>query len=116
MVKTIPITNFGGRLTRILNGDLNSGFAKFAPSFGYDPFIKPMNLTWLETPTSIAGIVSLPQAGKVTADSTQGPNVHVIDQLGNWYQIRSANLANSNLNSVIGIASVATTDYGFGTS
>ena len=117
MVKTIPITNFSGRLTRILNGDLNSGFAKFAPSFGYDPFSKPMNLTWLETPTSVSGITSLPQAGAVTADSTQGPNVHVIDQAGNWYQIRSANTTSSNLNSVIGIASVtANVTYNFGTS
>ena len=114
--QTIYITNFSGRLTRILNGDLNSGFARFSTSFGYDPFTKPMNLTWLETPTSITGITSLPQAGKVTADTTQGPNVHVITQNGNWYQIRSATTGNSNLNSVIGIASVSTQNYTFGTS
>ena len=115
-VQTLTITNFSGRLTRLLNGDINSGFARFSTSFGYDPFTKPMNLTWLETPTSISGITNLPQAGKVTSDLTQGPNVHVIDQGGNWYQIRSANTSNSNLNSVIGIASVATQAYTFGTS
>ena len=47
-METIEITNFQGRLTRILNGELNSGFAKFTTSFGYDPFSKPMNLTWAE--------------------------------------------------------------------
>ena len=113
---TIAITNFSGRLTRILNGDLNSGFARFTTSFGYDPFSKPMNLTWLETPTSVAGISDLPEAAKITADTAQGPTAHVIDQSGNWYQIRSANTSNSNLNSVIGIASVATTTYVRGAS
>lgn len=115
--QTIAITNFGGRLTRILNGDLNSGFAKFVNSFGYDPFSKPMNLTWLETASDITGpITGLPQAGKVLSASLSGPNVHVIDQGGKWYQIKSSSLTNSNLNSVVGIASVATQGYLFGTS
>ena len=52
--QTIVITNFGGRLTRILNGDMNFRFAKFATSWGYDPFSKPMNLTWLPTPNDIS--------------------------------------------------------------
>lgn len=63
MAETIVINNFGGRLTRILNGDLNSGFAKFESSFGYDPFTKPMNLTWLEQPQSIAGVTTTIVAG-----------------------------------------------------
>lgn len=100
----------------MLNGDLNSGFAKFSPSFGYDPFSKPMNLTWLETPTSVAGIQDLPQAGKVLGASLSGPNVHVIDQTGHWYQITSSTTTNANLNSVISVASVATQGYLFGTS
>lgn len=53
--QTIVITNFGGRLTRKLNGDMNSGFAKFATSWGYDPWSKPDNLTWFEQPVNIAG-------------------------------------------------------------
>lgn len=57
-VQTVEITNFGGRLTRLLNGDMNSGFAKFATSWGYDPFSKPMNLTWLEQPTDITGPIT----------------------------------------------------------
>lgn len=114
---TIVITNFGGRLTRILNGDLNSGLAKFTSSFGYDPFSKPMNLTWLEQPTSVAGILDIPQTGKVlSSNNEQGPNTHVIDQSGNWYQIISATLSNNNLNSVIGISSIKTQTYNFGTS
>lgn len=115
--ETIVITNFSGRLTRILNGNLNSGFAKFTSSFGYDPFSKPMNLTWLETPTSITGIQDLPQAGKVLSTFLSGPNVHVIDQSGKWYQILSSSLSNPNLNSVIGIQSILTSQsYNFGTS
>lgn len=53
MVETIEITDFSGRLTRIQNGQLNSGFAKFDTSWGYDPFSKPMNLTWLYKPDDI---------------------------------------------------------------
>lgn len=55
-VKTIVINNFAGRLTRVDDGDLNSGFAKFNTSFGYDPFTQPGKLTWLPQPTSITGI------------------------------------------------------------
>lgn len=116
-VQTKVITNFTGRLTRILNGDMDSGFAKFTNSFGYDPFSKPMNLTWLETASDITGpINNLPQAGKVLSASSDGPNVHVIDQGGKWYQIRSSSPSNSNINSVIGIQSVAGNNYQFGTS
>lgn len=115
-METIPITNFAGRLTRILNGDLNSGFAKFSPSFGYDPFTKPMNLTWLEQATDITGpINNLPQDAKVLSGGLAGSNVHILDQGGRWYQIATATLANNNTNSVVGIASVAGS-YLFGTS
>ncbi len=116
-MKTITITNFAGRLSRIQNGDLNSGFAKFTSSFGYDPFSKPMNLTWLETPTNITGpIANVPQAAKVLSTTSSGPLVHLIDQTGNWYQILSSTPSNSNLNSVIGVSSVYTQGYQFGTS
>lgn len=114
--QTISITNFSGRLTRILDGTLDSGFAKFTTSFGYDPFSKPLNLTWLETPTDATGpINNLPQAGKVLSAGLQGPNVHVLDQGGKWYQIQSSALNNSNLNSVVAVQSVGGS-YQFGTS
>lgn len=116
-IKTKVITNFTGRLTRILNGDLDSGFAKFTSSFGYDPFSKPMNLTWLETASDITGpINNVPQVAKVLSTNSSGPLVHMIDQGGLWYQIQSSTPSNSNLNSVIGISSVSTQGYTYGTS
>ena len=50
---TLTVTNLGGPLTRKNTGDINSGLAKYDTSWGYDPFSKPGNLTWLEQPTSI---------------------------------------------------------------
>lgn len=50
---TLTITNFGGRLTRFDNGDINSDFAKYETTFGNDPFSSPGNLTWFEEPTRI---------------------------------------------------------------
>ena len=47
--KTLELTNFGGRLTRINNGKIDSGLAKFDSSFGYNPFIKPGQLTWFRS-------------------------------------------------------------------
>src|SRR3990167_6826290 len=51
--QTITITNLGGPLTRRNNGDINSGQTRQETSWGYDPFSKPGNLTWMEQPTSI---------------------------------------------------------------
>ena len=50
---TLSITNLGGPLTRRNDGDINSGLAKFDTSWGYDPYSRPGNLTWLEQPVSI---------------------------------------------------------------
>jgi len=54
--KTLIITNFGGPLTRRADGDINSGLAKFDTSWGYDPYSRPGNLTWMERPTSILSL------------------------------------------------------------
>lgn len=54
--QTLTITNFGGPLTRRNDGPINSGFAKFNTSWGYDPYSKPGNLTWFEQPTSILSL------------------------------------------------------------
>lgn len=51
--QTLSITNFQGRLTRYLDGDVNSGYAKYTTTFGNDPFTSPGNLTWFEQPTRI---------------------------------------------------------------
>lgn len=52
-MNTKIIDNFSGRLTRDNSGDMNSGFAKYAVTFGNDPFTNPNNLTWFEKPTDI---------------------------------------------------------------
>lgn len=108
-MKTLEITNFGGRLTRILNGNLNSGFAKFAPSFGYDPFTKPMNLTWLEQPTSItAGVTDMVVAMKTRfARVPQINYVFGVGSTGKIYKIESASTTNPQVDSVVGVSSIA---------
>ncbi len=52
-MQTKSIENFEGRLTRYTEGDMNSGYAKYATTFGNDPFTNPGNLTWFEAPTRI---------------------------------------------------------------
>lgn len=52
-IETLTINNFQGRLTRYIDGDINSGFAKYLTTFGNDPFTSPGNLTWFEEPTQI---------------------------------------------------------------
>ncbi len=47
------IDNFNGVLTRNNYGDLNSGYVKLQTSFGYDPFVKPGQLSWCEAPVQI---------------------------------------------------------------
>ena len=52
-VKTLTITNLGGPLVQRRTGDIDSGMARYSTSWGYNPYIKPGNLTWVEQPTSI---------------------------------------------------------------
>ena len=63
-IKTLVITNFGGPLTRRNDGEINSGQAKYETSWGYDPYSKPGNLTWLEQPVSIMTFIK--GSGSVT--------------------------------------------------
>jgi hypothetical protein len=115
--ETIPITNFGGRLTRIVNGDLNSGFAKFNPSFGYDPFTKPMNLTWLEKASDITGPIANMPLAAATSLSSNNLFVYLIDQSKKLYQIQTTSGSSPTVDSVVGIGSVANgTGYLFGAS
>lgn len=97
---------------------MNSGFAKFVSSFGYDPFSKPQNLTWLEAPVDITGpITNMPLAGKVRYESN-AQHIYVIDQGKGLYQIQPNSATNPNLDSVIGVGSVAAggISYMFGAS
>ena len=119
--QTIEITNFSGRLTRIQNGDLNSGFARFKDSYGYDPFSKPMNLTWLEQPNNITGPISdLPLAAKTRFESNV-QYIYVIGSTGNLYKIDSnpifGNASVLTADSVVAISSVKNgTTYNYGAS
>lgn len=117
-VQTIPITNFSGRLTRVLNGTLNSGLAKFTPSWGYDPFSKPGSLTWLEVPVDITGPISdLPLAAKPRFES----NIlyfYIVGHTGNIYKINpDPNYSNPHAASIVGISSVKSgTTFNYGAS
>lgn len=115
--ETLVITDFSGRLTRILNGDLNSGFAKFSSSFGYDPFTKPMNLTWLETPVDISSpnVTDLVLAGK---QRFEGGTLYIyaIGSSGRLYKIQPNSAANPNLDSASLIGALANNSMQFGAS
>lgn len=117
-VKTIAITNFNGRLTRIINGEMNSGFAKFTTSWGYDPFNKPMNLTWLPSPNDITGpIKGLVVAAKtrfefVTSSTVGTQNVYALTNNGtysngNLFKIQASSPTSPVTNSVVAISSVS---------
>lgn len=115
--ETITITNFGGRLTRILNGDLNSGFAKFVPSFGYDPFSKPMNLTWLEAPVDISGsaITDLVLAAKQRFEGGV-LFIYAIGSAGKLYKIQPNNIGTPNLDTASLIGTLTNKNMQFGAS
>lgn len=88
---TIKIDNFGARLTRYADGNINSGMAKYTTSFGADPFSDPGNLTWMEAPTQIdsAGsvITDLIVAGKERVESGVS-YVYAIGHTGRLYKIQ----------------------------
>lgn len=105
-IQTIAITNFTGRLSRIINGDMNSGFAKFATSYGYDPFSKPGNLTWFEQYSTISGVSDLILSAKTRWLGENNPVVYAIGSTGNLYKIQVSSSTNPQVHSVIGIASV----------
>lgn len=85
------IENFSGRLTRNSEGDLDSGMAKYATSFGYDPFSNIQNLSWLEAPTQIdptgAVITDLIMAARPRLESGI-TYVYAIGHTGRLYKIQ----------------------------
>lgn len=88
--KTLVITNFTGRLTRNINGDLDSGFAKFDTSWGYDPFLKPGNLTWNYQTSSVllqtSSIGGAPVNGMPLAIlKRQDAFFYMLDNVGRYY-------------------------------
>lgn len=89
---TLVIDNFGGRLTRFFDGDINNGRAKFGTTFGNDPFSNPGNLTWFETGTQIdsAGsvITDLIMCGKERVESGIS-YVYAVGHTGRVYKIQN---------------------------
>lgn len=98
---TLTITNFAGRLTRYNDGDINSGFAKYSTSHGYDPFTNPGNLSWYETPIQIdaAGsvITDLIMCGKERVESGI-LYVYCVGHTGRVYKIQVNNPSTYNPN------------------
>jgi len=90
-MKTLVIDNFQGRLTRYADGDITQGYAKYSSSHGYDPFSKPGNLTWLETPTRIdaagAVITDLIVAARPRLESGI-TYVYAVGHTGRLYKIK----------------------------
>lgn len=88
---TLTIDNFGARLTRYNDGNINSGFAKYTTTWGVDPFTDPGNLTWYETATQIDAnadvITDLIMAGKERVESGIA-YVYCVGHTGRVYKIQ----------------------------
>src|SRR3990167_10845253 len=102
--KTLVITEFGGPLTRRADGDINSGLAKFDSSWGYDPYSKPGNLTWMEQPVSIlslAGATSIIGIMKTRTTSANPSLVYVysVDGGGRLRETQVNSTTNADLDS-----------------
>jgi len=91
MTKTLVVDNFKGSMTAYQDGDINSGFAYVQNVFGYNPFVRPGNLTWCTESTRInpAGdiITDLILAGKERVESGI-LYVYAIGHTGRLYKIQ----------------------------
>lgn len=98
-VKTLVIDNFTGSMTMYQNGDINSGRAYALPVGGYNPIIKPGQLTWSRTPTRIdAGgtiITDLIMDAKERVESGI-LYVYAIGHTGRFYKIQVNDPASYN--------------------
>ena len=101
-MNTLTITNLGGPLTRRDDGEINSGLAKFDSSWGYDPYLKPGNLTWMEQPSSLltlsgtAGPLAILKNRVTVATNT----AYTVAGNKNLYEIKVSSSNNPNLDSV----------------
>ena len=124
-METLTITNLGGPLTRRNTGDIKSGLAKFENSWGYDPYSKPGNLTWMEQPTSILSgqggnggpIVAMKQRTEgITGATTY---VYAINSTGTGdelYKIQAISGSNPNFDSPSLIGTLSDASFGQGAS
>src|SRR3990167_4408286 len=93
---TLEINNLGGPLTRKRNGEINSGLANYDNSWGYDPYSKPGNLTWMEQPVSILTLTTT--TGPIVAMKTraEGSNNYVYMLDGPTTQLRRIQVNNDS--------------------
>lgn len=100
-IQTTTLDNFRGSLTRRTTGSVNSGLAKYATSFGYDPFSKPGDLTWFEQATQIdsagAVITDLIVCGKERVESGIS-YTYAVGHTGRVYKIQMNDPASYNPN------------------
>lgn len=103
--ETIEITNFSGGLTRNKNGDIKSGLAKFDTSFGYNPFVRPGQLTWFTqlaniSPTIGNGVNGIPLAG--TSRTESGVLVtYIITSGGYLYRLVGEGVSGSPIHQLV---------------
>lgn len=88
-VKTLIVDNFQGRLTRYMDGDINSGLAKYTTTFGNDPFTTPGNLTWFEQPVQFGAsvVTDLVVAARPRLESGI-TYVYAVGHTGRFYKIQ----------------------------
>lgn len=119
--RTLIVDNFGGRLTRFNNGNINSGFAKYTPTFGNDPFTNPGQLSWMEAPTEIAyfnsGVTDLIVAAKTRIESGI-TYVYAIGYNKNLYkiQVNDPTTYNPKYNNTVLVTTLSVTAGGLGAS
>ena len=113
---TLTITNLGGPLTRRNTGDIKSGLAKYDTSWGYDPYSKPGNLTWLEQPVSVLSTGNMIHAMKQRIES----DVNYVYALGSSndqlykFTVNSSSNPDVNTSSILGTLGTDAYDGGGG--
>lgn len=111
-METLVIDNFKGSMTPYVDGNINSGLANVIEVFGYDPFIKPGNLTWYESATQIdssgAVITDLILAGKTRLENGI-VYVYAIGHTGRLYkiQVNDPTTYNPNYDNPVLLATLA---------
>lgn len=99
--KTLIVDNFGGRLTRINNGKINSGLAKMNISWGYDPFSYPNQLSWnekaIQIDPSYSVLTDMIMAGKERVESGIS-YLYCVGHTGRVYKIQINDLSSYNPN------------------
>lgn len=97
--KTIVIDNFSGNLTRVRNGDLNSGLADYNSTFGNNPYLNLGVLSFMENVVAVTGgvITDLIVASHVRADAAYA-YMHAVGSSGRLYNIQANNPSTENPN------------------